>query len=184
MILAGDEAQVQFAIFEVRPHLSGPRGSLTSPRAVALSDNPDPLGLSSVLGRRCRPARSCVRRPAGGEAGDAQIRACEGGHLARYPALFRPGRLSLPTSRTRDTGVSVAPPMRSDRIYTDCINPAAEAGTRAESRCWKIRYGIESRCAERSYADSNFLPTRFCPDCVLIVRLTTASPASGDGQTI
>jgi len=31
MILAGDEAQVQFAKVGVRPHLSGPRGSLVSP---------------------------------------------------------------------------------------------------------------------------------------------------------
>ena len=31
MILAGDEAQVQVATVGVRPHLSGPRGSLASP---------------------------------------------------------------------------------------------------------------------------------------------------------
>jgi len=39
MILAGDEAQAQFATVGVCPHLSGPRGSLASLRAVALSDN-------------------------------------------------------------------------------------------------------------------------------------------------
>ena len=39
MILAGDEIQVQFAIVEVRLHLSGPQGSFASLRAVSLSDN-------------------------------------------------------------------------------------------------------------------------------------------------
>ena len=44
MILAGDEAQVQFATVGVRPHLSGPRGSLFSLRAVSLSYTPDSVG--------------------------------------------------------------------------------------------------------------------------------------------
>jgi hypothetical protein len=39
MILAGDEAQVLFVTVGVRPHLSGPRGSVTSPGAVSLSGN-------------------------------------------------------------------------------------------------------------------------------------------------
>lgn len=37
MILAGDKAQVQFAIVGIYPHLSGPRGSVTSPGAISLS---------------------------------------------------------------------------------------------------------------------------------------------------
>jgi len=39
MILAGDEALVQFAKVEIRPHLLGPRGRVTSPGAVSLSGN-------------------------------------------------------------------------------------------------------------------------------------------------
>jgi len=65
MILAGDEAQAQFATVEVRPYLSGPRGSLASLRAVPLSYTPDPVGAAAPYPRRTMgPARLSLRHPA------------------------------------------------------------------------------------------------------------------------
>jgi len=56
MIFAGDEAQVQFATVEVRPHLSGPRGSLASPEGRLAFSEPSLSGSVSHPGRTT-PAR-------------------------------------------------------------------------------------------------------------------------------
>jgi len=54
MFLAGDYAQVQFATVGVRPHLSGPRGSLASLRAGSL------LGPPTLSGSVSHPGRTTV----------------------------------------------------------------------------------------------------------------------------
>ena len=54
MILAGDEAQAQFATVGIRPHLSGPHGSFASLRAVPLS--------CQTMRRRARPSLQSSRR--------------------------------------------------------------------------------------------------------------------------
>jgi hypothetical protein len=74
MILAGDEAQVQFATGGVRAHLSGPRGSLASPGAVPLSYTADPVGPAPYRRRTVGPARLSLRHPAGSQAGRAGSR--------------------------------------------------------------------------------------------------------------
>ena len=51
MISAGDEAQVQFATVGARPHLSGPRGSLASPRGRSALRYPILSGIASRPGR-------------------------------------------------------------------------------------------------------------------------------------
>ena len=60
MILAGDEAQVQFATVGVRPHLSGPRESLASPGGRSAFRHPTFSGSVSHLGRT---AAACRYRP-------------------------------------------------------------------------------------------------------------------------
>jgi hypothetical protein len=81
MILAGDEAQVQFATIGVRPHLSGPRGSLASLRAVSLSYTPDPVGDRRPI-------------PPANDGASTFVPPVSGGH-----ALVTPTRVSLMSIR-------------------------------------------------------------------------------------
>jgi hypothetical protein len=67
MISAGDEAQVQFATVGVRPHLSGPRGSLASPGGRSAFRAPGQRG--AALHHGPTPAAGTVMTPASsGEA--------------------------------------------------------------------------------------------------------------------
>jgi hypothetical protein len=64
MILAGDEAQVQFATVGVCPHLSGPCGSLASPEGRFAFLYPGPVGAAPYRRRTMGPARLSLRHPA------------------------------------------------------------------------------------------------------------------------
>ena len=67
MILAGDEAQVQFATVGVRLHLSGPHGRFASPGGRSAFRHPTPSGSVSHPGRTM--LASTVMTPA--SSGDA-----------------------------------------------------------------------------------------------------------------
>jgi len=82
MILAGDYAQVQFATVGVRPHLSGPRGSLASPEGRFGFLYPGPRG-----GRPIPPAD---------DGAGAFVPPASGGH-----ALVTPTRVFLMSIRIR-----------------------------------------------------------------------------------
>jgi hypothetical protein len=70
MILAGDEAQVQFATLGARPHPSGPRGSLASPGGRSAFLCPRPCGgAAAPYPRRTMGASTVMTAASSGEAG-------------------------------------------------------------------------------------------------------------------
>jgi len=83
MILAGDEAQVQFATGGVRSHLSGPRGSLASLEGRFAFRHRTLWAQFPTPGGRRWPARLSLRHPAGSQAG------CAGGRDRYAPRLRR-----------------------------------------------------------------------------------------------
>jgi hypothetical protein len=96
MISAGDEAQVQFATVGVRPHLSGPRGSLASPGGRSAFRAPGQRG--AALHHGPTPAAGTVMTPA--SSGEASRLWGGAGtvHLAPWDAFVH----SLVTHLRRD----------------------------------------------------------------------------------
>ena len=83
MILAGDEAQVQFATVGVRLPQSDTHGGFASLGAVSLSYTPDPVAPAPYPRRTVGPARLSLRHSAGSQAGYARSRDRYAPHLPR-----------------------------------------------------------------------------------------------------
>ena len=81
MILAGDETQAQFATVGVRPHPSGPRGSLASPGGRSAFRSPTLSGSVSHPGRTA-PARGTRPQAPAAYPGEVQHRSREPGAFA------------------------------------------------------------------------------------------------------